>query len=184
MVIGSWDAHPGDHPRLARALSRGAAGSSTRASTPAAGRWPWPKDSTIPYSLTAACIGLGYSLPRQGRPRRRGPRARARLQRRPRGEPHAASSSGHPAAGRCLSSGRAHRRGRGPGASGCGGGRVEAAPHAAGGRARIARRGLPLRRSGRRGIDRGPAGPDPRPGSRAARGCRRRAVRARRGRGA
>ena len=36
-----------------------------------------------PYSLAAACIGLGYCLPRQGRSRRCGPRARAGLQCRP-----------------------------------------------------------------------------------------------------
>ena len=45
----------------------------------------------------------------QGRSRRGEPRARAGLQRRPRGKPHAAASPGRPAAGRCLSSGRADR---------------------------------------------------------------------------
>ena len=80
---GSWDAHSRRSPSPgSRAVSR-SSGSSTRASTPAAGRWRSAEGLGSPYSLAAACIGLGYSLPRQGRSRRGEPRARAGLQRRP-----------------------------------------------------------------------------------------------------
>ena len=166
---------------LARCLAeRGEFDESVDRRPPGGG--PRRRSSAARTAWPAACIGLGYSLPRQGRPRRRRPRARAGLQRRPRGKPHAAASAGRPPPGQRLSPGRADRRGRGPRASGRGGGRVEAAPDAAGGRARIARRGLPLRRSRRRGIDRRAAGADPRQRARPARGCGRRAARARRGR--
>ncbi len=43
-----------------RAVSR-SWGSSTRASTPAAGRWPWPKDSTSPTASRQPASGWGTS---------------------------------------------------------------------------------------------------------------------------
>ena len=112
----------GDQPRLVRALSCGAGGvrRGRRRRPPGGGPGRRPRE---PLQPRRRLHRAGLRLPRQGRPRRRGPRARAGLQRRPRGEPHAAAPAGHPASGRRLSPGRADRGGRRPGASGRGRGR-------------------------------------------------------------
>ena len=98
----------GDQPRLARALSCGAGGIRRGRRRRPPGGGPG-RGTRHPLQPRRRLHRAGIHLPRQGRHRRRAPRARARLQRRPRGEPHAVSSAGHPAPGRRLSPGRADR---------------------------------------------------------------------------
>ena len=113
-MIGSWAAYPGDQPRLARALSRGARGVRRGASTPAAGRWPSPKGSAAHTAWRAACIGLGYVSLVRGDLDAAGPVLERACSVAREANLTLLRPQATPAPGRRLPPGRADRRGRRP----------------------------------------------------------------------